>query len=385
MREDCKNNCLEEHSDICIQYTGPTIERFNVENGQYYNKVIVSILDELTGIVSRKVDLSCIYTNECDKCEPSVEVPQAVQLIIEKLCRLTDEDVKYTGDRYCIGDSSISSGAVYMLGKNFTYNVTPVVNGTSIAYDLTSIVKSLPNDYRVSRISTVISGKPKRGKSIITDSDKVYLGATIQNDRFPINVDIDMRINTPSGDVKLSKSLNIPSPLAGEYVAEMNVRDFGTDLDNSFTLKSFLEMTAAQVCANKTELDSYKRMDLPSCEAITYTSKDIRDIVAQQSSLLCSLSERITALENISFSVQETDCGVKTYNESPEKAVNILSNICSSLVSRTNDLGRSIQTIQDVGSNNVTMIQGGSTTPNPTTSSNDSVIISGGCKGGDCT
>lgn len=383
MCTNCKNNCLEEHADKCIQYTGPDFDRFSIKNGEYYDKIIVDLLNDLQSFVDQTIDLSCIYSGQCDNCEPHVKVPKAVELIIDKLCTLTDEDIKYTGDRYCIGDSSISSGAVFMLGKNFNYGLKPTVNGSSVSYDLTDIVKSLPSDYRVGRINTVISGKPKRGKSIILDSDKSFVGATIANDRFPINIDIDMRVNTPSGDVKLMKSLNIPAPVEGNYIAEMNVKDFGTEVAETFTLKSFLQMTAAQVCSNKTELDSLKNIDLPGCDTISYTSGDFRDILAQQSAVLCDLANRLSALESLSFSVKETDCGVKTYNETPEGAVNVLSGICSSLVDRTNELSRSIQTIQDVGSNNIVMIDGGSTTP--TNDSDEGTIISGGCRGGNCT
>ena len=401
MCKDCKNNCLEESVDKCILYTGPDFVKFGIKKGEYYDKVIVDLLTELQRICDETVDLSCLYTGKCDTCEPQVKIPKAVQVIIDKICSLNSSEIKYTGDRYCIGDSSISAGAVRLLGKTFRYDVQPAAIGTAVSYDLTDIISSLPSNYRIGRINTVISGKPKNGKSIILDSDKSTIGANIDNDRFPINLDIDFRVATPSGDVKLVKRLSIPTPLSGSYSASMNVQDFGTEAQEEYSLESFLEGMAGQACANKTELDSLKNIDLPGCEEIQYTSKDIRDIIAQHNSILCSILDRLNSLENVSYSSCSTGCDPTSKTGTAESAINSLASTCCGIISDVQRLSRDVQTLGDIQTSNSANngsgglitnggIGGGScpggncgsTTPNGGT-----IVIprgGGGCSGGNC-
>jgi len=324
---NCNYTCIDDTPDGCLLYTGPDFPRFNIKSGEYYNKIIVNFLEEINKYVEQKVQLNCLYNDSCDE----VDIPEAIQIIIDKLCMLTSADIKYTGNKYCIGNKTISGDAVSLLGKHFTYKVEPAITGTSITYDLNEIIKNLPSTHKVGRVNTVISGKPKRGKSIIADTNKPFAGITVENDRFPVNMDVDMRINTPSGDVKMLRTISIPSPMPGSYTAKMNVQDFSTNIAEIWSLESFLEANAAQVCANTVELDSYKNMKLPGCEEIQYVSTDVKDIIAQHSAILCSLIKQLKELNNVSFSITDDKCGDTNYNEDLHGAINVLSKSCSSL------------------------------------------------------
>ena len=48
---DCKNNCLETYSDKCVLYTGPDYPLLGIENGEYYDKVVLDMLDSIKGLV----------------------------------------------------------------------------------------------------------------------------------------------------------------------------------------------------------------------------------------------------------------------------------------------------------------------------------------------
>lgn len=305
MCTDCKNNCLETHVDKCLLYTGKDFDKLNIKSQQYYDVVIVNLLEELERICEEKVDLACIYTGDCDNCDREVSIPKAVQSIINKLCKLTSSDIEYEGEKYCIGDSSISRGAINLLGKPLKYSVQTSNSGTSISYDLTELTSELDTSYTVGRVNSTISGKNKRGKTLITDSDKQTVGVTVDNDRFPIYVDIDVRVGTSSGDVKLVKRLSIPHPTTGTYTAVMDVKDFGTELGEKFSLESFLEGVTAQVCKNKSELDALKNLDLIGCPNVEYSSTDIKDIISYHSSLICQLYKKIEGLENIPTNTKE--------------------------------------------------------------------------------
>lgn len=372
---NCGNGCLEETSDKCTLYTGPDFPKFGIKKGDYLDKVVVDLLNELQKICDTKVELKCLYTGECDNCESEVEIPKAVQVIIDKLCTLTSSDVRYEGERYCIGDTSISSGAVFLLGKNFKYSVEPAVNGTAVTYDVTEFTKNLPADYTVGRVTGVVSGKPERGKSIILDSNKSFVGATVSNDRFPVTLDLDVRVKTPSGDVKMVKTVSIPSPQSGTYFSSFNVQDFGAGLEE-YNLESFTQALAAQVCANKTELEGFKNIDLPGCSHIEYNSTDIKDILAKHGAILCDILSRLDTLEEVEYTSCDDGCGEKVSNNSVSGAINDLSSRSCSMQSSIDEIRRSVQTLGDIqNTNSGSQGSGGIITNGKTT---------GGCIGGNC-
>ncbi len=384
MCETCGSDCLESHADKCILYTGESSDKLGITKGMYYNGVTTQLIEELEKICNERVELKCLYSNECNSCEPSVTIPVGVQILIDKICALSATDIKYEGDKYCIGKDSISGGAISLLGRGFNYEVQPTDRGTSISYNLDDVTKSLPANYQVGRISTVVSGKPLRGKSIIVDSNKSTLGATVSNDRFPLNIDIDMRVATPTGDVKMVKSLHIASPLAGTYSAQMNVQDFGAGVSEEYSLEGFLEAMAAQICANKSELDSLKNIDLVGCEDITYTSTDIRDIIAQHGSVLCQILKRLDDLETVSYNTCGGDsCNKTSKSNTPEGAINELSTTTCDLQGQCDALRRDVQTLSEISSTNCNQSGFGGITKNGSTTGG--TCSGAGCSGGTST
>ena len=296
---DC-NNCLEEYVDGCVLYTGPDYPRFGIENNKAYSKVIVGLLDTLNEYLEQKVELHCVYTGECDNCDREVEIPEAVEHIIDKICTLTSSDIKYTGDLYCLSEDSISKSAVKLLGKTFNYDVQTSSEGSVVTYDLSDTKKDLPNNYRVSRNRVVVSGTSVKGNTIIADTDSSFAGIKVSPDRYPINMDVEVSVKTPEGDVKLVKNVYIPSPSTGSYTPEFGVKDYASNYSEILTVESFLETMARQLCKNNSEIENFKNVVLPACDYIQYSSTDLRDIVAQQHSVLCDVLAQLEGLNNFS-------------------------------------------------------------------------------------
>lgn len=291
---DCNNKCLEELSDQCILYSGPDYTFLNIESGEYYNTVIVELIEKLEELYEGPSNLSCI-TDKKD-----LNSSQAVEEIVNKICTLNSSDITYDGEKYCIGDDTISSSAILMLGTKFRYSVSVSDTGSNVSYDLSDIERSLPKNYRLSRVNAVISGKPKNGRSIIADTSNVFTGVKVDNSRFPVNIDVDVRVSGPNGDVRLSKSITIPSPKTDEYFSELIVKDFGANSQQDFTVSKFNELLALQVCDNKTRIDQLLNLDIKGCDGLDYGGNDLKTIIATQGAVICSLLNRVQALENTS-------------------------------------------------------------------------------------
>jgi hypothetical protein len=290
---NCSSNCLETYSDKCVLYTGSDYPLLGIQSGEYYDKVILDMLENIKSLVESEVDMDCLYGTSCETCDRKVPLKQGVQNLVDHLCSLTTKDMDYTGERLCIGDGSISTGTLHLLNKEFIYSVGVETQGSTVSYNLDQVSSTLPSNYRLGRVSAVLSGESKSGRTIIADTNKIVAGIPVSNDRYPLHLDLDVRVNTPTGDVKLTKSISIPSPSTGSFTERFNVQDFGTDNQDSYTLESFIETMAAQVCSNTSTLNSYKSV---SSGGVT---GDIATLVAQQYALVVALNNRVTELESL--------------------------------------------------------------------------------------
>lgn len=369
-------NCgdpFEEYSDKAVVYTGKDFPKFNIKSGQRYDKLIVELLNQLTAICEQNVDINCLYVGDCSS--KNVTIPEAVKLIINKLCTLTTKDIKYEGEKYCINNDTISKGGVHLLGRNFNYSVQSVTIGTSIGWDVSDLVNSFPTNYRLAKVNIVVSGKPKAGKTIIIDSNKSTMSVNVDNDRFPLTLDVDLRIATPTGDVKLVKTISIPTPMTGNFNAPLNVKDYGSENEVSSSAESFMEAIARQVCAISTYINNLRGINMNGCVGNNMTDADIIDIIFQYNSIFCDYNNRLSNLETVTYSGCDNACGTSPVTCSPSTAFNNLSSTACSQASEIAALKREIQTLKDVqtsnsGSNgagglqnNNTVIGDGNTTP----------------------
>lgn len=291
---DCNNNCLEEYSDKCVLYTGKDYDFLGVKNGEYYDKIIIDLIDKFEEAYVEPVDLEGITEKS------NLNLNESLQAIVDKILALTSGDISYKGEAYCIGDSTLSGSSIMLIGSQFNYSVSPSSLNSSVFYDLTGLDSNLPTDYRLGRVSVVLSGQPKNGRTIITDSSKKSMGLTVDNDRFPLTLDVDLRVVSPNGDIKMTGTFSIPSKQAKSYVGELAVRDFTSSSSKVYKLKDFNEAVAAQVCSNKSKIDGLFNINLQGCSGLEYGGTDIKSILSAHQSAICSLLDRIETLENSS-------------------------------------------------------------------------------------
>lgn len=297
----CLNcGCIEEHSDKCIIYTGPDIEVVGIYNNQRYDVVTVALANKLKEIIEQTVDLKCLYTGTCNTCDPEVTIPEAVQVIVDKLCSLTAADISYSGQIFCLGNDSISVDAINLLGRGYQYFVEPAEVGTAFGFDMTQALVNMPSGYSVSKISTTISGKKKNGKTVIANSSYPTASVRVDNDRFPLTADFQVRVNSPSGSVDMVHTLVIPSAESQSAGQTFTIRDYAQG-ESIMTQESFNALVAAQVCDTKTGLEQLRNLQLIGCEKIKYPNTDIKAIVSVHSSELCDVIERLDELETVSY------------------------------------------------------------------------------------
>lgn len=298
---DCNKNCLDPKMGYCVQYDGPDIDAVGITHGMWYDSLTVQLANTLVDYINQRVDLGCLFDNSCGNCDRLSLIPDAVQIIIGKLCSFTAANITYSGGLFCLGGGSISADGVKLLGKGFSYYSSQIGNTSSLGINLLKATEELPAGHSVSKYRVVVSGNKKKGKTLIVDTNEPTSSFTVDNDRYPIVADVNIRINTPSGDVDLNQVIAISNPFSGEKQSSLVVRDFSRSKAAGIDQHSFNELAASQICQNKTEIDQLKNMEIEGCDAIKYPSKDVKAIIGVQSTALCNHEDRIKDLEVVSY------------------------------------------------------------------------------------
>ncbi len=378
----CLNcGCIEEHGDKCILYTGPDIQVVGIFNGQRYDAITIALAEKLRELIEQRVNLQCLYSGTCNTCDPEVPIPEAVQVVIDKLCALTASDISYKGQIFCLGNDSISVDAINLLGRGYQYFVEPAEVGTAFGFDLTQALVGLPSGYSVSRISTTVSGKKKNGKTVIAHSANPTASVRVDNDRFPLTADFQIRVNSPSGSVDMVHTLVIPSAESQSAGQTFTIRDYAQG-ESVMTQDAFNALVAAQVCDTKTGLEQLRNLQLIGCDKIKYPNTDIKAIVSVHSSELCDLLERLDALETVTYRECADYCEDNLIEVSLHEALRRQGDIICELQAKVLELSEKLTIlegqIQACCDANLSSLQSGGTTY--TTSSTSG----GGCASGQC-
>lgn len=294
MIQNCDNGCLDPTSDKCVIST-IEIPFLGIKKGESYDKAFMALAESLADVLEANVELQCLYDDTCEGAV--VNVPTAVKVIINKLCNFSAEDVDYTGPTYCIGEGSTSGEAFKMVGRSFKYSISTNPVGSSLEYDLNDALKDLPEDYAVGSTRVTVSGTPKRGKSVINTSKNRVASIPVENDRYPLNMAVDLNVLTPNGTVTLSKNLSIPSPLSKSYNALFDVRDFTSPDNSKINQSKFNDLLASELCSLNSYLTSLRSFEIADSGSFNPGGPGIESAVGALAGAIQGLYNKIESLE----------------------------------------------------------------------------------------
>lgn len=245
---DCDKACLENTPDKCVLYTGPNFTKLGISAGMRLDQVILIFAE----ILSNLVDLG-----DCNDCKNGSNLVQAFQSLEDKVRRIDSRNIEYTGNNAFLRSNFISQAAAPLSGKVGNYKVNTEVDGTVLSYDLSQVVQNLPSGYSLNSSRVQISGKPKNGKTLIADTKKTAQAIKVTPDRYPLNMDVEARYGTPSGEVVLNRQVVIPDASDKDTNFSFNIKDT-TANPVSGDMNEILDTVVAQVNQSSSELDNLK-------------------------------------------------------------------------------------------------------------------------------
>ena len=245
--QSCKPECLKEVYDGCVQWTGPSIPCAGIETGEYYDEAIVKLATTLCDHINNaKADLQCLYDGSSDS--RVVDLPEAVQKTIDKLCNLTSNDVAATSSLFCIGDNA-SVYAAALGGKTVSWGVVPSKSNVQFTYDFNEAIAGLDSaNYQLNKVDVQAIGQTGTSNTTVASANSAAGGFSLTPDVFPVAVKMKATLTTPSGIVNLKKTVSITSTEAASYRALLDIEDMSSNAQyGTLTQTKQNELMAASI------------------------------------------------------------------------------------------------------------------------------------------
>lgn len=379
---DCNSACLSKTSDACVVWSGSDIPALGIKNGDYYNDAIVAFASKFVEISEGLIDVSSTNDGTCDNCSDKLPLFQAVQRMSNKLANLKSSDIRVDSNFTGLADNGLSADAGKLLNRSATYSVASLSTGSSVSFDLTNAISNLPLDYQLAKTNVTLTGKRKFGSSVIVDSSLPTFAANVSNDRYPLNAEVTIRINTPNGTVDLMDNILIDSPrdYSGTFI--LSVKDRSKTAGETVSLNEMVDIMSSQLRQNKSELDQLNNLDIQGYSNVPLPSTKASNVI---STVVSKLSKVIDDTNNLS-SVNYDNSG-NLVKGTPAEVIALIATNINRIKTDISNIIADIKNINDSLSNlsqsNITLLsQGGGATTGSSTGGSGSG--SGGCPGGNC-
>lgn len=379
---DCNSACLQKTPDACVVWTGTSIPGLGIKTGDYYNDAIVAFASKFIDLADGLIDVSSTNDGTCDNCSDTLPLFQAVQKMSNKLGNLKSSDITLDSKSTGLTDNSMSYDSGQLLNRAINYSVDNELTGSSIGVDLTNAITNLPLGYQLAKTSVVISGKRKFGSTVITDSSLSTFSVKVANDRYPIDMDVTIRVNTPSGTADLVSTIILDSPKVVNTTQVLSVKDRSKSAGESMSLSTFADVVSSQLRDNKSGLDQLNNIDIQGYSNIEFANTKLPNVMSVLTSKVSKTLSDLDSLSKINFDNNGSVVSGDTHT--------VTALIADSINSMKSDIQNIVSDIQNINlslssltSTNITLLsQGGGATTGST--SGGSGGSSGGCPGGNC-
>ena len=371
----CKK-CLNATKDDCLEWTGSSYPYFNIEQGKYYDTEIVKALNKIEEFQEQKIDVSCLNDGKCGNCEPLERIPESIIKIYKYLCAFTDENVGIEADLGCLEDGKAGEDVSFLTKVPFNYGI----NNEGVTYDITKLVDSLPKNYSLQSVDSIVYGTSKRGNSIIGRTSECISGVQVASDRYPIRMSINTTVNTPNGSIILTGVVSASCNKAYAGTDYFMIQDLRSNVKRDKTQKVVNELFAGEICKIRTTQQKYDHISVGRLQCTEFTDGALLSLVLQLVHKVDDLQCQLNKLNSITYSECSTGCEETIVTKDIHSfARDITSSNCKQQ-KQIDDLSKKCDTAIQTCSSGCSGTTGGTTNTNGTTN-NGGTCTGGGCGG----
>lgn len=215
--------------------------------------------------LGNEVDSGCVIYNGPDIPSLGIVSGEAMDSVISKIAGMSQTQdsasANLTSDDI-VSKSIIRNGTTFCSSKivvrDFTYAISNSTSSTTFSYNLLNFAKALPQGYEVvsSRIRAI--GSPnEKGSNIISDNKALSSGFGIGLNRYPVTVNITVRVQSDCGDIDFTKTVYLPSAsTSGTFRALLDANDITNSLPGEIKLTDQLTKLETDVDVLRAQMSS---------------------------------------------------------------------------------------------------------------------------------
>lgn len=175
-----------------------------------------------------------------------------------------------------------------IVSRDFEYNLNVGASNSSFSWDLMDIVSELPTGYELGTARVKATGKNNGSGTTVFDSTKLSAAQSIGLDRYPVTVDLNLRIVTDCGNVDMTKKVYLAAPIQQDTNRVfMMVNDLLPGSLEDLSLTTQLDMLETNVQTNTQRIVSFETL---SIDGVT---QDIKQVVSQHDQSITVLQETL--------------------------------------------------------------------------------------------
>lgn len=243
---------LEITTGYAVEYTGDGSKLLGIKRGDSADAVI----DKLISVVEKIWQIG----SECESCGDNTNITDVFNDVYRQLGDMSTGNIKHEGGIGDLTKTVLSADASALADRNVQFDVVPADGGADITVDLSQITTKLPQDNVVTKSNIVVSGKQdSTGSTTIFNTSNKYASTKVPLDRFPLTVQANVVVNTPSGDVNLNRTFQVQAGDGMDNLRTMDVKDTTAPEKSVLTTKDVLNVIADAVKANTVDITNLKR------------------------------------------------------------------------------------------------------------------------------
>lgn len=200
-------NCLGEETR-CLVYSGDNIPDLDIKTGDSLNYV----LGQLAQTPQAVAETAGIYIN-------TFSIPV------------------------------LSSCAIKLVGYSFEYTISASASGILFSWD---IYNNLPAGfgYTSTTVEAIADGR-------VASSSSRSSSLSVSASKLPAVIKINQLVNTPCGDIALTKSIPITASLRGSYTGVFEVNDLN-NTPSELTIEQAIDMAIAMGIQNQQQIEDFR-------------------------------------------------------------------------------------------------------------------------------
>lgn len=309
MGKEDLTNILNGLSDKGVYWSGDDIDELGIKKGMSYNKIMTMFIAQFLEISKSKFNVGelSIDSNNIKTRD------EAIELMINKFNNLSTNDISHVDESILNG--KLSMYASDFIGKKMEYSVESTQLGARIGFDIGKDLDS--KNILNSRI--VVYGQSETGKNIIMDTPEKVSSVTVTNDKYPVYVDVNVRMMTQGGTVDLNKNIILSNPtLSGIFSNTFDIKDRTHNAPLPGKLIDWIKSSDA----SQIKLEKYQDA------LINSEAGDISVVVPANS---YKINELIKNNNRITGILNETSKNISSLEQFSDKIINDTNNIKSEL------------------------------------------------------